>query len=305
MTDDCMPGDEATATDIVRAVSREAQVAHMLPTLSDDEIRRTYRIAKSLAASGMFKDTSQAERAFAKILIGRDLGLGPTQAMMGIDLVEGGIQLRAVLLARFIKATGRYTFLVRRGDEPSPVWPPAGERSGVYHHDDDHCLIDFYERTGGGFIWVGESQFTMADAHSAGLVKADKPRQAWKAHPRNMLWARALSNGAKWHCSDALGGLIVYTEGDSFERRETIGTDGEPAGIDLGPKVEALMERARRVGHAGLADRGNLELRLGDQPPEYVDQYVSEANKELDRIEAEHGESVDGEAVEEPEGAKA
>jgi hypothetical protein len=72
-------------------------------TMTDGEIDRLFRVAKALAMSGMFKDARQAEQAFAKILLGRDLGLSPTQAMTGIHIVEGKPEIAATTLAGFIK----------------------------------------------------------------------------------------------------------------------------------------------------------------------------------------------------------
>src|ERR1044071_303709 len=84
-----MPGDETSSTEIVKRTASDAHVLERMPLMTDDEIRRSWRLASSLAASGMFKDAKQGEQAFAKILIGRDLGLTPTQAMTGIHIVEG------------------------------------------------------------------------------------------------------------------------------------------------------------------------------------------------------------------------
>ena len=33
----------------------------------------------------------------------------------------------------------------------------------------------------------------------------------WRKYPKNMLFARAISNGVKWHCPDVMNGQPVYT----------------------------------------------------------------------------------------------
>jgi hypothetical protein len=74
--------------------------------LSDDEIGQMWRVAKSLAASGMFKDVVQAEQAFGRMIVGRDLGLTTAQSLMGLDVVRGNLQMRGTLLGRFVRLRG-------------------------------------------------------------------------------------------------------------------------------------------------------------------------------------------------------
>jgi hypothetical protein len=82
------------------------------------------------------------------------------------------------------------------------------KRSGRYdyrivEHDNDHCKLEF---TKDGKP-IGESSFTMGDAQKADLHKGDN----WRHYPRNMLFARALSNGANWYCPELFGGNAAYT----------------------------------------------------------------------------------------------
>jgi len=57
---------------------------------------------------------------------------------------------------------------------------------------------------------IGVSSFTMDDAKSAGISGKDN----WKKYPRNMLFARAMSNGVRLYCPDVFRGNAVYTEGE-------------------------------------------------------------------------------------------
>jgi hypothetical protein len=73
------------------------------------------------------------------------------------------------------------------------------KRSGKYNyrvtrHTASECVIDFFERGEP----CGTSSFSMDDAKAAGLVNNDN----WKRAPRNMLFARALSNGVRWYAPD-------------------------------------------------------------------------------------------------------
>jgi len=61
------------------------------------------------------------------------------------------------------------------------------------------CTIEFYEDGRA----IGRSRFTIEDAKRAGTKNMDK-------YPRNMLFARAMSNGVRWFCPDVFG-QAVYT----------------------------------------------------------------------------------------------
>lgn len=135
-----------------------------------------------LAKSGFFQDARDASQAIVKVLAGRELGFGPIASMTGVYIVKGRPALSANLMAAAIKRSGRYTYRVVR-------------------LDDQACEIAFFENG----QEIGRSQFTADDAKRAGTQNMDK-------FPRNMLFARALSNGAKWFCPDIFGGPVYTPE---------------------------------------------------------------------------------------------
>lgn len=141
------------------------------------------RLGEVLAASGYFQDARQAAQAAVKVMAGAELGFGPVASMTGIYIVQGRVTLGANLIAALIRKSGRYGYRITE-------------------HTDQVCEIAFTENG----EQIGTSRFTMADAERAGLVKAGP----WKQHPKNMLFARAVSNGARWHCPDIFAGP-VYT----------------------------------------------------------------------------------------------
>lgn len=149
-------------------------------------IEETISVGQILAESGFFDDAKGAAQAVAKILAGQELGFGPMASMTGVYIVRGRIMLSANLLAAAIKRTGKYDYIVRQ-------------------LNDSACKIAFVELRNGNTFEIGESVFTLEDAKRAGLGGEN-----WKKYPRNMLFARALSNGARWFCPDILGGP-VYT----------------------------------------------------------------------------------------------
>lgn len=158
------------------------------------------KVGAMIAKSGYFQDAREEAQAVVKVLAGKELGIGPVTAMQGIYIVKGRVTLGANLMASLIKSSGRYNYR-------------------ILELTDKVCRIQFYEDGKP----VGESSFTMDDAKKAGLGGAN-----WTGYARNMLFARALSNGAKWYCPDAFSGTTPYT-------REEIEQDGT---IEELPTVE-------------------------------------------------------------------
>lgn len=199
------------------------------PLISDAEIDRTFKLANALGASGMFKDVRTGEQAFAKILIGRDLGLSPTESMMGIHIIEGKPEISANLQAAFVKRSERHDYRVLELSE---------EACEIAY------FLDGQE--------IGRSRFTMDDAKRAGLgVKGP-----WKTYPRNMLFARAMSNGVAFHCPEVTGGVRVYSEGE--------------VGGDEQPPSESVID-------ATVAPDPEAEQRAADAAAEYQRQIKEQA----------------------------
>lgn len=163
-----------------------------------------WRLAEAFVKSGFFKDSRDAAQAIVKIQAGRELGFGPMASMQGVYIVQGKVTLSANLLGAAIKTSGRYNYR-------------------VVEHDDSVCTIDFYENG----EKIGTSTFTIKDADRAGLMN----NPTWKKYARNMLFARALSNGARWHCPDVFGGPL-YTP-------EELGADVDEDGIPTGRSIPA------------------------------------------------------------------
>lgn len=295
------PGDAVAAAEPEKPGHELAVRTAGAELITDDEIRRVYRLAEAMAASGMFKDVKKAEQAFVKMVVGRDLGLTPMQSMQGLHVVEGGISMHYATLGYFVRAREGYDFragwlkavprLVVEGEPERP-----DEVVVVWMDDEDPA--DLREVIGAVVVFTvngaqrGVSRFTLDDAQKANLIKDDK-RAAWNTAPRNMLLARSMSNGVKWFVPEVLGGLPVYTDGElegtgraSLTEPTADGTD-EGSGLDLGPNVDKVIARAEKMGHVGLSNRGAIELGLGNRSPEVVNKWVREANAELDKMEAE------------------
>lgn len=201
--------------------------------MGNGEIDATFRLAKALAMSGLFKDAKQAEQAFGKILVGRDLGLSPTQALMSLHIIEGKPELSANLQATLVKRTWGYDYRVTQLDD-------AG------------CVLEFVRD---GQV-IGVSSFTMKDATQAGLAG----RGVWKAYPRNMLFARAMSNGVAFFCPEVTGGIRIYSEGEvGGEELPSIAPTPAVA-IAAAPDVEVVEAPPAIIS----AERADMLLSLRD-----------------------------------------
>ncbi len=148
-----------------------------------DQSMDIMKLGEVLTQSGYFQDARQAAQAIVKVLAGQEIGLGPIASMTGIYIIKGRVTLSANAMAAVIKNSGKYDYR-------------------IIELDNEHCKIEFHQ----GDEKVGLSEFTLEDAKLAGLIK-----DTWQKFPRNMLFARALSNGAKWFCADVFAGGSIYT----------------------------------------------------------------------------------------------
>jgi hypothetical protein len=158
--------------------------------------------------SGLFKDVKSQAQAVVKILAGRELGLAPLESMTNIYMVNGKVALQAKIIGSLIKKSEKYDYTVTK-------------------LDNEECSITFYgfeqrdskvEKTE-----LGKSIFTKKDAALAGIVNKD----VWKNYPRNMLFARALSNGARWYTSDVFCGYTAEELETPREVTSVVTIDGK------------------------------------------------------------------------------
>lgn len=139
-------------------------------------------IGKAFAESGMFPDIKTAAQAVVKIQAGAEMGIPPFAAMSGIHIIQGKPTVGAGLMAANVKGSGKYDYR-------------------VIESTDKVCSIDFYQ----GKEKIGNSTFTIEDAKKAGTKNLDK-------FPKNMLFARAISNGVKWFTPDVFSGPVYVPE---------------------------------------------------------------------------------------------
>jgi hypothetical protein len=164
-------------------------------------------VAKVMVQSGFFKDLKSVAQAAVKIMAGQELGIPPVAAIMGIHIIKEKVSMGANLLASRIRAHG-YDYRVKQLDTKA-------------------CAIVFLShKEGSKREELGTSEFTLDDAKAAGLLGGDN----WRKYLKNMLFARAVSNGVKWFVPDVTGGNPIYTPD---ELGSLVNEDGEPINVTI------------------------------------------------------------------------
>lgn len=191
------------------------------------DLQEVDAIAQQFVKSGYFSDAKSAAQAVVKIYAGAELGITPFASMSGIHIIQGKPVYGAGMMASLIKGSGKYRYKIRE-------------------HSDKQCIIDFHELVGSEWEHIGESSFTAEEAKKAGTKNMDK-------FPKNMLFARALSNGAKWHCPDIFMGS-AYVEGEieptpasqprTEEAQWAYAEEEPPQPRDISPYFQAIDELA-------------------------------------------------------------
>jgi len=236
------------------------EVSHTIEELPPPRREATVmELAVVIAGSRDFPDCRTPEKAAVRILAGREMGVGPIASVIGIRVQAGRVSMDATLMAGCIKRSGRYDYKVTA-------------------HTNDVCAIVFFDNGDP----AGESAFSMADAKQAGLAKKD----TWLGYPRNMLFARALSNGARWYCPAIFGGAVYTHEEvgitvDEEGRAAESQSSGNGAGNELCTREQRqnICRLVEAVGDSMSGFMAKMGIRLLDELSGY------EAAKEIKRLE--------------------
>src|SRR3954454_14494053 len=148
-------------------------------------------LGQIMARSGLFPDIRRVSQAIVKILAGRELGIGPFAAMSDIHIIDGKPVVGARILAALVRASQHYDYKVLE-----------------WTHQ--RCVLEFSRD---GVQLEPLVSFDEQDAARAGLNKPTRngrPSNHMR-YPRNMKFARAMSNGVALHCPDLTAGTAVYT----------------------------------------------------------------------------------------------
>lgn len=236
-----------------------------LVVFQPQNLEETMKLGGVLAKSGFFNDAKQEAQAVVKVLAGAELGFGPVQSMNNIYIINGRIAISAHLMANAVKRSKKYNYKINQLDNTA-------------------CRIEFFENGQS----VGESPFTIQDAKQAGTKNIN-------TFPRNMLFARAMSNGVRWYCPDIFSGP-VYTP-DEFVQTENgaeVIDAGEPVYVNQstgevvdGEIVENDYTNAAVYEYYAATDRANeyglnVELLSGDVSADLFEPASKKINQHCD-----------------------
>lgn len=183
-------------------------------------------IAEKLALTNYFIDEDGlldakvlVARGFAKIMMGHELGLSPMFSMQHVNIIRGKMTLDSGGVAALIAASEKYDYKVKS-------------------LSDTACEIEFLR----GDESLGLVNWTIEDAKKAGLVKSGG---AWEKFPKDLLFARSITAGARRYTPDIFGGS-VYTKEELTE------SEPEPQEVNAEYSIEEepYTDKERKNFHA-------------------------------------------------------
>jgi len=196
-------------------------------TPSSTELDDLARMAKALCDSGYWDDLKTAQQAFAKLIFGRDLGLGPSQSLTEIFIIKGKVELSANAQAALLQKHPDYDYRVNE-------------------LTNELCSITVLKHGEP----IGTSTFTMDDAKQGQLGG-----QMYSKFPRNMLFARCLTNAVAWYAPETtatrtfspgeVGGPITEARIELPVAASTF--EDKPALEVASPVIEATVVEAEPV----------------------------------------------------------
>jgi len=203
---------EATALDQI--VEKTQSEVSQTALFQREQFLFKQRLASLFALSGLFTDSGTKERplskeeaiaqAFVKIELGESMGFTPAESMQGIDIIKGRPAVGAHLRSARMKAAG-YDWKFAR-------------------HDDKGCKILLY-RHGKPLLnadgMQAASEFTEAEAARINKGRDGTIKDNWKNAPKNMYFARCITNAQRWYAPDVLNPRILSTE-EAIDLEEVI-----------------------------------------------------------------------------------
>jgi hypothetical protein len=194
-------------------------------SLTPDVWRMYLDQAKYIAASGLVAGAVKQEQAIVLMLLGHDLGLSPTAAIRGIDLIQGRPTVKPQLMAALIVQAGH-------------------PRVRVIERTEKQCVLEFRHKDDNQVVTVS---YTMEEANKAGLSGKD----VWKKNPSDMLYNRCLGRGARQEYPEIFFNL--YAPGEIVSDSDVVETTARPVEqpaaepVELRPEISDRLDRADSI----------------------------------------------------------
>ena len=178
------------------------QDAALMPQTFDGMLQQ----AEVLVKSGLLPQSVKTPAAAVAIMLtGRELGIPPMQAFRSIYVVNGNPTISTELMAAMLLQ--------------------AGITYQIEHLDTEKAIITFKRANGMTYT----STFTIKDAGTAGLAG----KGPWKMFPKDMLYNRAFSSGARKIAPDVLAKMYTPEE----LAPDSVSYDGESWTVDAEARV--------------------------------------------------------------------
>src|SRR5260221_9118231 len=197
----------------------------VLPSIAQFGIERDLAI-RLASARGFLPDhyftgdgRERAAKVLAAIEYGRAVGIEPMIALQNITMIKGKAGASALLIGAQLR---------RAGYEIATAWyDQAGTIVEKRAPNVWGCEIKL---TKNGKV-TGDGAFSLTDAQRAGLIKEDS---GWSKYPKDMLYARALTQAARQGAQDAVLGMAYTADelGVDVDYDGTADTLKMPAGLD-------------------------------------------------------------------------
>ena len=249
----------------IQPVKNEPSASTALKPIEPGDLNEVMTFAHIAVKSNHFGLRNVEEAAF-RILYGRELGMSVMQSVMGIDIIQGRPGLKAGTVASLIQRSGRYDYRVEE-------WTPTS------------CTLKFFD--GGQF--VGVSTFTIEDAKRAGVFKAGSN---WDKYPKAMLFARAITQGARAYCPSIFFGPVYSSEelSDGVIDAEIVGPE---VVAEQPPTVTQEKPKAAKVTKAAKAETVTQEAaQAAEADAPFDEQEDGESSAEKTRKLDEWAERV-------------
>lgn len=193
---------------VVKPSSNVVKVEKSAPIINNlDDIAR---VSKLLADSGFFSDAKSVAQCGVKVLAGYEMGFKAFQSMTGIHIIQGKPSVGAGLMAARIRSSGKYDYEVL---EQSDILC----KIAIFEIELKADIVGLKRQFAKGqidqdryksaveMLALGISSFNIEEARKAGTKNLDK-------FPKNMLFARAVSNAVKWYCPDVFDCSVYVPE---------------------------------------------------------------------------------------------
>lgn len=181
-------GSELARIDQERSTA--VQPATVLPTAREWEA--TMAVAKEIAGTKFVPEAyrGEPEAVVAAILTGRELGIGPMQALRDIHMIDGRAAFSANLMLSLMRRGGLEILRSEISDERA--WIHARRRD-----TGEEAEVE----------WRYEEATKIMRGN-----KALSEGAGWKNYRQDMLWARCVGRLARRLGSDLLGGMVYASE---------------------------------------------------------------------------------------------